>query len=129
MTDPATCQICGGELPADLVETTTVATIDPIEASICGVCQLVQDHSQPEGHCMECGDVLDFGYYIEIEYPCGVGDFFGKVAGSLCGDCAARHAFQINSRGVENDEEASEQYTALVDKQAQARREIQETSG
>ena len=120
------CDICGGELPADMITTTTVATIDPLEADICEVCRLAQDHSQPDGHCIECGDAVDTGCYIEIEYPCGVADIPGRVCGSLCGECAADHAFRINYRGVENDEEASEQYTELVEKQSQARRELQE---
>jgi len=125
MAEVIQCDICGGELPAALVEETTAATIAPLEAAMCEVCQLVQDHTQPDGNCIECGDAVASGHYIEIEFPCGVADVPARVSGSLCGKCAADHAFRINYRSVENDEDAGEQYTDLVDKQAQARRKLE----
>lgn len=122
------CEICGGSLPATLVEETTVATIAPMQAALCEVCQLVQDHTQPDGHCLECGDDVSPGYYIELEFGCGVEQLPGAIRGSLCADCAAAHAFRINYRGVENDDRASTEYTRLVDKQSQARKEMEEST-
>jgi hypothetical protein len=118
------CDICGGPNPPELLEQTTVRTIAPLQANLCPICRLIQDHSQPEDRCLECGDVVDTGCYIELEYPAGVEDLPARISGSLCGECAADHAFRINYRGVENDEEASERYTELVEKQSQARRGI-----
>lgn len=118
---PVECEICGDEPPADLLEETTVATIAPMRATLCTVCQLVQDHTLPDDVCMECGDELDERFYIEIEYPCGVADLPARLAGNLCGDCAEVIGSQINYRGVQADDEAAQRFADLVDEQTDRR--------
>lgn len=119
------CDICGEELPAELVKEATATAISPQQAMMCEVCRFFHGHRTPDGHCLECGDSADDGYQIKIEWPCGVADIPARTSGSLCGDCAAHHAFHIISRGVQSDDEAQERYTELIDRKDERRRELE----
>jgi len=112
---PATteCAICGEEKHA--VEWTTVDPIAPLEADICAVCQFVQNHALPDDVCMECGDPVESGFYIELEYPLGEADLPARTAGTLCGDCSAWIASDIAYRGVQADPGAKERFHELID--------------
>jgi len=128
MAETVACAICGAERPAELVEETTVATISPLEADICAICQLVQDHALADTVCMQCGADADPGFYIELEFPLGVTELPGKLTGGLCGDCAADIACRINYEGVDADPEAKEELTALIDEEADRRQTQPATS-
>lgn len=108
------CDVCGAEdRPA---ERTTVDTIAPLEADVCEVCQLVQDHSMADGRCAQCGDELDgVGFHLEIEFPLGAADLPANVVVDLCGDCAAWVGHHINYRGVQADEAAHARYLELIE--------------
>jgi hypothetical protein len=110
MPDVQTCDVCGAEKPADMVERTTVDTIGPMEADVCATCRQVQDHQLPDDVCMKCGDELEAGSYLEIEFPLGAAELPGHIAGYLCGDCAAWIAHRINYSGIDADDEAYEEY-------------------
>ena len=90
------CDICDGNKPAEMIERTTVEPIAPLEADICRPCQRVQTHDADDGHCMQCGDAVSPGCYIEVEFPLGAAALPGRLAGQLCGDCAASVACGIN---------------------------------
>ncbi|MDS0220877.1 hypothetical protein NDI54_05850 [Haloarcula sp. S1AR25-5A] len=115
--EPATeeCDICGAAKPAGMVERTTVPPIAPLEADICAVCQFTQEHTQPDGVCMECGEPVDPGFSIELEYALGEADLPALKTGQLCGDCSSWVASDISHRGLMNDDEARETYRELVD--------------
>lgn len=59
---------------------------------------LVQTHDTDDGHCMQCGDAVSPGCYIEVEFPLGAAALPGRLAGQLCGDCAASVACNINHK-------------------------------
>lgn len=111
------CQICGGEKPVDMVDRTTVATIAPMEADICESCQLVQDHELPEDVCMKCGDDLDIGFSIEVEFPLGAADLPARIEGTLCGDCAGWVGCEINYEAVDADEDVFDELIATLDRE------------
>ena len=125
--DPATaeCDVCGVAKPAGMVERATVGPIAPLEADICTVCQFVQDHALPDGVCDECGDPVDPGFSIELEYPLGEAELPAFKAGVLCGDCASWIASDIAYRGVQADPEASERFGELVDAEDERRTELE----
>lgn len=107
-----TCDICGGDDRP--VERTTVATIAPLEADLCPVCAHVQDFEQPEDKCLQCGDDVDPGHYIEVEFPLGKTELPARISGHVCGECAGWVAYRVNYRGVENDEDAHAEYCRLI---------------
>jgi hypothetical protein len=119
--EPATeeCDICG--VAKDTIERTTVPPIAPLEADICAVCQFVQAHALPDDVCDECGDPVDPGFSIELEYPLGEADLPALTAGVLCGDCAGWIASDIAYRGVQADPEAKATFRELVDAETETR--------
>jgi hypothetical protein len=119
------CAICGGEKPADLIDETTVEPIEPMTADICRSCQIVQDHEPPEGVCMQCGDDVDPGFHIEVEYPLGAAGFLALKTGSLCGDCAGWVACDINYQGIGADEDAHDELLAALEEETEQLREME----
>ncbi|MDS0284749.1 hypothetical protein [Haloarcula onubensis] len=120
-----TCDICGGPKPPEMVDRTTVRTIDPMQADICAACQLVQDHSLPDDACMQCGETLDAGYYLELEFPLGAAGLPGRIAGSLCGDCAGWIACDINYEGLDADDETKTEFVDVVDEETDRLKELE----
>ena len=98
------CDICDGDKPAGMVERTTIEPIAPLEADICRPCQRVQTHDTDDGHCMQCGDTVSPRCYAEVEFPLGAAALPGRLAGQLCGDCAASVACGINDNSSTDDE-------------------------
>lgn len=125
--EPATqeCDVCGGEKPAEMVERTTVAPIDPMEADICRACQHVQDHELEDGRCIQCGDDLSSEFYIEVHFELGPAELPGMIAGQLCGDCAGWVACDITYDGVRADDEAYEEHIEILDEETQRLKEIE----
>lgn len=109
------CAVCGADKPASMVTQTTVAPIAPLQADICAVCQFVQDHALPDGVCDQCGDAVDPGFSIELEYPLGEAGLPAFRAGTLCGDCAAWIASDIAYRSVDADPESKQTFRDLID--------------
>lgn len=118
MPERQECDVCGGEKPAPMVERTTVKPIEPVEADICETCQLVQNHGFPDDACMQCGAALpDGGHYIEVEYPLGAADLPARLAGSLCGECAGWIGCDLQYEGLRADDDASEEFVAIQDRE------------
>jgi len=113
--DTLACDACGAEKPAEFVDHTTVPDIAPLEVDICRSCQFTQQHTPAPGTCAECGDAVDAGFSIELEYPLGPADLPARKVATLCGDCAAWIACDINHRGVQNDEPARERLHAVIE--------------
>ena len=109
------CDICGAEKPASMVTQTTVGPIAPLEASICAVCRFVQDHTLPDGVCDQCGDAVDSGFAIELEYPLGEAGLPAFKARALCGDCVAWITSDIAYRSVDADPESKQTFRDLVE--------------
>ncbi|MGB9931552.1 hypothetical protein [Haloarcula amylolytica] len=109
------CDVCGADKPASMVTQTTVAPIAPLEASICAVCEFVQDHALPDGVCDQCGDAVDPGFAFELEYPLGVAGLPALKTGQLCGDCAAWIASDIAYRSVDADPESKQTFRDLIE--------------
>lgn len=123
---PATqeCDVCGGEKPAEMVERTTVETARAIEADVCLACQFVQNHELEDGRCMQCGDEIPSGFYLEVHFPLGPAELPGMIAGQLCGDCAGWVACDINYDAVDADEGASEKLVEILDEETRRMKEL-----
>ncbi|WP_136690053.1 hypothetical protein [Halorhabdus amylolytica] len=125
MPDRQECEVCGAEKLPEMVDHTTVAPIAPLEADICRACQLVQDHDLPEGVCMQCGDPVETGFPIELEFPLGPADLPGRLTGILCGDCAGWIACDINYDAIDADEEAHEAFIEVLEKKREREAELE----
>ena len=125
MPDRQECDVCGAAKPREFVEHTTVAPIDPAEADVCRACQLVQDHELPDDVCMQCGDPLDTGFAIDLEFPLGPANLPGHLSGTLCGDCAAWIACDINYDAIDADGEAHETFIELLDAETERVAELE----
>lgn len=115
-SERATCDVCGAEKHPSLLDETSVATIAPMEATVCKACQHVQDHELPEDCCMQCGDSIGTGFYLEVEFPLGAAALPGFMSGTLCGECASWIACDINYDGVSADEDAHERHLELIER-------------
>jgi formate dehydrogenase maturation protein FdhE len=121
-----TCDVCGGEKPAEMVEQTTIKPLEPLEITACEICQHVQNHSLSDHQCMQCGADIDIGFGIELEYPLGPDDLPAFMSGQLCGECAGWIASDINYEGIDADEKANDHLCDLLDAQ---RARLRETGG
>lgn len=106
------CDVCGADDRP--VERTTAETSAPLEVDMCPVCAHVQGFEQPEGRCLQCGDAVDPGHYVEVEFPLGKAELPARIAGHLCGECAGWIGHRLNYHGVENDAEAHAEYCRLL---------------
>lgn len=117
MPERQRCEVCGAEKPADMVDRTTVATVGALELDVCETCQLVQNHELPEDVCMKCGDDVDGGFYMEVEYPIGPSGALGQRSGTLCGDCAGWIGCRIAYQSLDADDDAREAHVELLDEE------------
>lgn len=129
MCDLQKCDICGGDKPADMVNRTTLPSIDPIEVDVCRVCEIVQKYEHPDDVCRKCGDDIGTGFSIEIEYPLGTGEFPARLSGSLCADCAGWIGHNITYHSIESDEEACDEWVDVIREQRRRLSELEAQEG
>lgn len=123
-----TCEICGGEKPASMVDWTTVEPIEPLKADICRACQLVQDREPDRDECMQCGDEIGTGCYCEVEFPMGVSGLEARVAGYICGDCAEWIGTDIKYDSLDADPEASERLVEILDEEQRRMKQLEDST-